>query len=136
VAARPLIARVSAGTTTAAVMGIVFSGVTLLMALLQGSVVLRFRHGNSISLWAVLGTYLLVGPLTGALFGALFPATRTPLGAYVTGIAASVPLVAAVTMGFAGFPSGWTRTEWIAIALMLVAFSGPGGLIVRRISVE
>ena len=124
----PLGSRVRAGASYGLVMGAVFAGVALLNALLHGGQVV-LRGGRGVALWAVLVAYLGFGPLTGALFGALFPLMRRAPAAYAVGTLVSAPMLAffSATLG--------RLTLGFVLPAMLV-LGGVGGLIVRGITTD
>ena len=116
-------------------MGALFSGVAIAVALGQRSMVLQFRHGHSVPLSAVLASYLIAGPLTGALFGALFRGTRSVVGSYAVGLIAALPMIASVVSSIAGVgPWAWDAQQWLTAIIMLATLGGIGGTIVRQMA--
>ena len=134
VAERPLTTRVRSGLLIALAMGSMFSVLAIVIALLQGSTVLHFRGGTA-PLVGILASYLLGGPVTGALFGALFRGTRTVLGAYGVGLVAGLPVLVSTMSSVVGAgPLDWHVNDWLTGAIALATLGGIGGIIVRELA--
>ena len=100
-------------------------------ALAHGGVV-RTTRGAEIQFLPVLFAYLLSGPITGALYGAVLPWLRRAAMAYLLGFFCSLPSTLALSWALAqgGDSPGWWAVPLLAVLLSLM-LGGPGGLIIR-----
>lgn len=123
----PMGDRLRSGAYFGFAMGAVFSLIALLNALLSGGSV-SLRGGQHVELFPVLRSYLLFGPVTGALFGAFLPQLRNAVVAYVVGCVISIPILLSIS---SAFPARSGREGLILSVIMMLAMGGPGALIVR-----
>jgi hypothetical protein len=75
----------------------------------------------------VLGLFLVAGPVSGAIFGALRPWANGRARAILVGSIAALPSVYVVLAVVIGNPRGWRAAEWISCGLsaaMLGAYIG------------
>lgn len=128
----PLGQRVRSGMEYGLILGSIFSIVALINAAFHGGEV-ALRGGGSVSLVAVLVSYLLFGPLTGALFGAFFPWMRSRIVAYIIGVVVSMPIGLAILVGLQGLWP-WTTIQTLTLTIMALTLGGIGGILVREIT--
>lgn len=131
----PLRKRLRTGVEAGLIMGILFSGFAVLNALFNGGEVRTRYSDEGFSLLAVLFSYLVLGPVTGFLYGLLFPLMRVRLLAYLTGVLASVPFsfFVAVTVG----GEAWRSEPVLFVGgIMALTLGGVGGVFIRAASME
>jgi hypothetical protein len=114
-------------------MGALFAFFAMLNALFHGGEV-HTRHGTPVGLLTALAMYLVLGPLTGALFGALFPLMRRRVAAYGIGVAVSLPISTFLYMALRTPGVGPDRAGLFASAMVALLLGGMGGILVREIT--
>ncbi len=128
----PLGQRVRTGVQYGFILGAIFSISALINAAFHGGEV-ALRGGGSVSLVAVLISYLLFGPLTGVFFGLVFPWMRRRVVAYIVGVVVSLPIGLAILVGLEGMRP-WTTTHTLTIMIMALTLGGIGGILIREIT--
>jgi hypothetical protein len=121
--------RTLSGMKWGLIMATLLSLWVLLLIPFNGGPVFRSKTGVEIhAAWIIL-VYILGGLLTGALFGGLSRFLHHRPIAFLLGMVAMMPIGTAVLLTENRFQT-WTRLETIAVAIMAIAFGGPGGTIV------
>jgi hypothetical protein len=112
-------------------MGALFSVIAAVNGYVHGGEVYLPRSRATVPLGGVLIAYLLLGPLTGCLFGLVFPWMRSRPRAYLMGVLVSLPIDAAWVAAAGAWegPKGWFVLSWVALTL-----GGIGGIMVREFS--
>ena len=115
-------------------MGGIFGAIALVNAFLLGdggTVILR--GDRSMPLVNVLVAYLVIGPITGVLFGLALPRMRSVGAAYLTGALVSVPFAVSVMLGIdTVFPRNFKST--IVLVVFALTLGGIGGIMVREVA--
>ena len=79
------------------------TGWALFASLVQGSAVIRLRHGSIIALDSLLAAYWIGGLGCGVVVGLLLPLARSHVGAVIGGGLAMIPLYGAMYVSQYGF---------------------------------
>jgi hypothetical protein len=116
-------------------MGVIFSIFAALNALIHSGEV-QLRGGGSVSLLAVLFSYLIMGPATGALIGLCFPLMRARVGAYALGVLTCLPLALFVATALSSSGPSLNAEVVFVSSAMALTLGGIGGLIVRELASE
>src|SRR4051812_38050107 len=62
---------------------------------------------------AVIAAYFGAGIMGGAVVGALFPLTRSRIGATVVGVIAGFFVYLSLAIADSGLPSRWSHDDWV-----------------------
>jgi hypothetical protein len=107
------------------ILGVLGGGLALMIALGRTNLVQGGGRGPGLITEqhpALLSSFLVAFGLGGALLGLSAPLRRTAIGALALGLIAATGFVAAVFVGLAGPPAGWSRSTWwvVGTATLLV----------------
>ena len=114
-------------------MGAFFAFFAMLNALFH-DVEVHARHGTPVGLLTTLALYLVLGPLTGALFGVLFPLMRRRVAAYGIGVVVSLPISTFLYVALRAPSVGPDRAGLFASTMVACLLGGMGGILVREIT--
>jgi len=137
VVAQPAIVRIRTGAHFGLVVGFVFAAIALVVPVLSGTPgrFIASDGRSAASVTALVLGWLGAGPLSGAIFGALFPLMRRDVGAVLVGTLAAAPVSLALGTAFARNPAKWAPEDYVAALFMTIAY-GAGGFVVRELSIS
>lgn len=129
------VAGVRWGMRVAAVLCLWVAVIAAINVVVSGSLTIRGRDGTSYHALAIMGAYLFAGATSGLIIGVLSPLLRWRVGAAVIGMLAAAPMFMGILMLRDGF-SHWSTMETGVLAILVLAFGIPGGIIVRAFWIE
>jgi hypothetical protein len=97
------------------ILGVVGGGLALMIAIGRANLVQGGGRGPALVTEqhpALVPSFLVAFGVGGALLGLSAPLRRTAIGALGLGLIAASGFVAAVFVGVAGPPTGWSRSTW------------------------
>jgi hypothetical protein len=123
------------GTMTGLVIALPFAGLVLVLAVLNGSQMIRMQHGHLVSAPWTIAMLLAGGVVIGGIVGALWPLMRGRVGAIVIGVLAALPV--AVASASLLMPRPWSSAQGRVVILVTALSMGVIiGLQVRYVLVE
>jgi quinol-cytochrome oxidoreductase complex cytochrome b subunit len=104
----------------------ILCGFMCIMALLRRSV---YYSKYGITLWTILGLYLVSGCIGGCLVGLLRPFARSRIGAMFVGSIIMIPFYTMAMMTQAGPPAHWHHADILDISLCSILLGSTLGYI-------
>lgn len=129
----PLGKRIVGGARLASVIMSPFTGLILLLLILNGGPVMIDGQGVETNVGLLLFTYPIGAAVAGALIGALLPLMRSALGAVVCGIIAMAPWMAGIAVTMDHGLTSWGTVDSFMVSIMSVVFGTIVGLGAREI---
>lgn len=123
--------KIALGARWGLVMASLLSVGVIAIAVINGSLTMTSRTGETYFVPAIIALYLVGGAASGATIGSLTGLLRWRVGAVLVGMLAAIPIAIAFLVMEGRFDS-WGRMETMFVFVFCAAFGGGGGLIVRE----
>jgi hypothetical protein len=121
-----IVERVTIGAKVGVVLGGIYSVVGGAVVLLRGAIV----PSPEISLYSLVMAYMIGGPISGALAGALLPIARSLLGSILVGFLSLFPLVLGARLVIRGFVP-WDEADSTVVAATSLLIGGMTGAFIN-----
>ena len=132
----PLRQRIRSGAEYGLIMGVLFGGMATLLALFNGGELPRRHSEDGVLLLPVLFAYLVMGPITGFLYGLAFPLMRARWSAFLVGAVVSFPISLAFAAAVSA-PDPWFSERALLVAVIgSLTLGGFGGVFIRAATLE
>lgn len=116
---RELLRDVTWGARLGLWFGLFYSLVSTVIVVIRGGAL----SSRAVSLQGLIGLYLSMGLVAGALVGLMRPVARNRLGACVVGTVVTIPVIVGIAAMKDGLPANWGQV--LRIALFCSVIAGP-----------